>query len=30
VALPVYKDLTIRNWNTTVKLLGLMETRSAH
>jgi uncharacterized protein (DUF1697 family) len=28
VALPVYKDLTIRNWNTTVKVLNLMDARS--
>ena len=25
VALPVYKDMTIRNWNTTTKLLSLMD-----
>jgi uncharacterized protein (DUF1697 family) len=25
VALPMYKNITIRNWNTTTKLLGLME-----
>ena len=25
VSLPVYKDMTIRNWNTTTKLLGLLE-----
>jgi uncharacterized protein (DUF1697 family) len=25
VALPVYKNITIRNWNTTTKLLALME-----
>ena len=27
VALPVYQDLTIRNWNTTSKLLALMDGR---
>jgi uncharacterized protein (DUF1697 family) len=26
VALPVYQSMTIRNWNTTVKLLALMDT----
>jgi uncharacterized protein (DUF1697 family) len=25
VSLPFYKDMTIRNWNTTTKLLGLLE-----
>jgi uncharacterized protein (DUF1697 family) len=25
VSLPVYKNMTIRNWNTTTKLLGLLE-----
>ena len=25
VALPVYKELTVRNWNTTTKLLELMK-----
>lgn len=25
VAMPIYKEMTIRNWNTTTKLLGLME-----
>jgi len=25
VSLPVYKDMTIRNWNTTTKLLDLLE-----
>lgn len=25
VSLPVYQDMTIRNWNTTTKLLSLME-----
>lgn len=28
VALPVYQDLTIRNWNTTVKILALMNART--
>jgi uncharacterized protein (DUF1697 family) len=28
VSLPVYKDLTIRNWNTTTKILGLMDARA--
>ncbi len=28
IALPIYQDMTIRNWNTTCKLLGLMETRA--
>ena len=27
VALPIYRDLTIRNWNTTSKLLALMDAR---
>jgi uncharacterized protein (DUF1697 family) len=27
VSLPVYKELTIRNWNTTTKLLALMQQR---
>ena len=27
VALPVYQSMTIRNWNTTTRLLGLMDTR---
>ena len=26
VSLPVYKQMTVRNWNTTAKLLALMET----
>jgi uncharacterized protein (DUF1697 family) len=26
VAMPIYKSMTIRNWNTTTKLLHLMET----
>jgi uncharacterized protein (DUF1697 family) len=25
VALPIYKSVTIRNWNTTTKLLALMD-----
>lgn len=25
VAMPIYQDMTIRNWNTTTKLLALME-----
>jgi len=25
IGLPVYQDMTIRNWNTTTKLLALME-----
>jgi uncharacterized protein (DUF1697 family) len=29
VALPVYKQITIRGWNTTTRLLDLMETRRA-
>jgi uncharacterized protein (DUF1697 family) len=28
VALPVYKEMTIRNWNTTSKLLALMDSRT--
>jgi uncharacterized protein (DUF1697 family) len=28
VGLPVYKDLTIRNWNTTSKILALMDARA--
>jgi uncharacterized protein (DUF1697 family) len=24
-ALPIYKEMTVRNWNTTTKLLGMME-----
>jgi uncharacterized protein (DUF1697 family) len=27
VSMPLYKSLTIRNWNTTTKLLALLETR---
>ena len=27
VSLPIYKEMTIRNWNTTTKLLALMEAR---
>jgi uncharacterized protein (DUF1697 family) len=29
VQLPIYQDMTIRNWNTTVKLLALMDARAA-
>jgi uncharacterized protein (DUF1697 family) len=25
--MPVYQNMTIRNWNTTVKLLQMMEAR---
>jgi uncharacterized protein (DUF1697 family) len=28
VGLPVYQDMTIRNWNTTTKLLALMDARA--
>jgi len=28
IALPVYQNMTIRNWNTTTKLLALMEKRT--
>jgi uncharacterized protein (DUF1697 family) len=28
VGLPVYQNMTIRNWNTTTKLLGLLDARS--
>jgi len=28
VALPIYQDMTIRNWNTTIKILALMDTRA--
>ena len=28
IGLPVYQDMTIRNWNTTTKLLALMEADS--
>ena len=28
VALPVYQDMTIRNWNTTSKILALMDARA--
>jgi uncharacterized protein (DUF1697 family) len=27
IGLPIYQQMTIRNWNTTVKLLGLLERR---
>ena len=29
VGMPVYQDMTIRNWNTTTKLLALMDARAA-
>ena len=28
IGMPVYQDMTIRNWNTTTRLLSLMETSS--
>jgi hypothetical protein len=28
VATPEYKDMTIRSWTTTTKLLGLMQKRT--
>ena len=28
IGMPVYQDMTIRNWNTTTKLLSLMDTSS--
>lgn len=28
IGLPVYQDMTIRNWNTTSKILALMDTRT--
>ena len=28
IALPVYQDMTIRNWNTTSKILALMDART--
>ena len=28
IGLPIYQDMTIRNWNTTTKLLALMDARS--
>jgi uncharacterized protein (DUF1697 family) len=27
IALPIYQDMTIRNWNTTTKILALMDAR---
>lgn len=30
ITLPVYQNMTIRNWNTTIKLLALMENRRTH
>jgi uncharacterized protein (DUF1697 family) len=30
VSLPIYKSMTVRNWNTTTKLLALMDARSRH
>jgi uncharacterized protein (DUF1697 family) len=29
IALPIYQSMTIRNWNTTSKLLALMEARTS-
>lgn len=29
IKLPIYQDMTIRNWNTTTKLLALMQARSS-
>jgi uncharacterized protein (DUF1697 family) len=29
ISLPVYQSMTIRNWNTTTKLLNMMEAMSA-
>jgi uncharacterized protein (DUF1697 family) len=28
IAMPVYQSMTIRNWNTTTKLLNMMEAMS--
>jgi hypothetical protein len=28
ISLPVYQNMTIRNWNTTSKLLALMDARA--
>jgi uncharacterized protein (DUF1697 family) len=28
IASPVYQDMTIRNWNTTSKILALMDART--
>jgi len=30
IKLPVYQSMTIRNWNTTTKLLALMEKGNDH
>jgi len=30
IALPMYQNMTIRNWNTTTKLLALMEKKNDH
>ena len=30
IKLPVYQNMTIRNWNTTTKLLALMEKETSH
>jgi len=30
IGLPVYQNMTIRNWNTTTKLLGLMEGKNGN
>jgi uncharacterized protein (DUF1697 family) len=29
VGLPIYQNMTIRNWNTTIKLLALMDSRAS-
>jgi len=29
ITMPVYQNMTIRNWNTTIKLLNMMEVQSA-
>jgi len=30
IQLPIYQSMTIRNWNTTTKLLALMDARAKH
>jgi uncharacterized protein (DUF1697 family) len=30
ITLPVYQSMTIRNWNTTTKLLGMMDSTDSH
>jgi uncharacterized protein (DUF1697 family) len=30
IGLPVYQNMTIRNWNTTTKLLALMEGKNGN